>query len=89
MEHGKCVDNDYLPALVQESSPENFQVILRVHGQGMCEANSTERIATNKQAFSINQIYGDPRAGRSIQNFRIPGFLNQKKDRDGFPVRID
>lgn len=79
----------YLPALVQESSHENFQVILKIRGDGMCEANSVERIAINRQALTLNQKYGDPGAGRGIQNFRIPGFLNKKFGRDDFLVRIN
>lgn len=79
----------YLPALVQESSHENFQVILRVRGEGMCESHTIERIASNKQALSLNRKHGDPGAGRAVQNFRLPGFINQKKDRDGFRVGIN
>ena len=85
----KIKADGYTPALVQESSDGNFQVVLRVPKHGSSEKGTPERIASNRLALNVNQKYGDAGAGRAEQNFRIPGYRNKKSGRKDFVTTID
>ncbi|MFW5780732.1 MAG: DNA-primase RepB domain-containing protein, partial [Bacillota bacterium] len=67
---------EYKPCLLQESSPNNYQAILKTPKL----ANSKdEQLAANNFVRKINKEIGDPRFTGVVHPFRLAGFANQKK----------
>jgi hypothetical protein len=63
----------FKPCAILESSPENFQAILKI------PKNETENEIGNKLIRNLNQTYGDPNLAGVIHPHRAPGFYNQKE----------
>ncbi|AXS79832.1 relaxase/mobilization nuclease domain-containing protein [Dechloromonas sp. HYN0024] len=81
----------YTPCLIQESSPGNYQCILKIprnqHPPGS-DAENLENRAINALALSLNTRFGDRKAGRIDQVFRLSGFANKKPIRNDFFTKI-
>lgn len=74
----------YRPALVQQSSADNMQAVLRVAR----EAGPDEQRAANALLGEINTRFGDPKISGAIRPFRMAGFSNRKPGRGGAFTRI-
>ncbi len=64
----------YKPAVIIESSPRNFQCILRIPKFG----GEFDRQIANQLAAMLNKEYGDPKLSGAIHPHRAPGFGNFK-----------
>lgn len=74
----------YRPALVQESSANNRQAILKVpKGPGR-----DEQKAANAVVVEINRRFGDPNFSGVIHPFRMAGFSNKKPGRGNAFTRV-
>lgn len=62
-------------AVILESSPGNFQAILKIHAHADQEI---AKEAANRLAREINQLCGDPKIVKCAQAWRMPGFENHK-----------
>lgn len=67
----------YAPAVVIESSPDNYQVILKVPKLGIDE--QIENSLANKVVRELNVRYGDPNLSGARHPHRAPGFRNLKE----------
>lgn len=76
----------YKPAIVQETSKDNFQAVLRVP---KLNDGAEERLAANALAQALNRQYGDPHVHASIQPFRLAGFANKKPTRGSEFTTLD
>lgn len=77
----KLRSEGYRPALVQESSPGNFQAFLaapRIAARGTAEAEIEHR-AANAIFRSINKEFGDEKISAVVHPARAPGFPNSKE----------
>lgn len=76
----------YEPALVQQSSADNLQAILRVPKL----PSKFEQRAANQLVVTLNQQYGDPKFSGVIHPFRMAGFSNKKPGRgNAFTVVLE
>lgn len=75
----------YTPCLVQESSKDNYQAVLKVPKS----KDDTELVAINRLCLNINRRLGDAGAGYADHSFRLAGFANRKPGRDGHFTQID
>lgn len=78
------------PALIQETSPGNWQAVFRVPRDPDFE---DEQRAANRVVRRLNRRYGDPKFSGVTHPFRIAGFGNAKPGKEGpdgrrFFVRI-
>lgn len=77
-----------LPAVILQSSADNYQHIYKVRIPGLDIAvdrfHSTARRAGNEIVKKINNKYGDPKISGIYHQFRIPGFKNIKPGRNNF-----
>ena len=64
----------YAPCLVQESSPGNFQAIIKTPKL----VNPNEQTVANKLVQKLNLEFGDPKFSGVIHPFRMAGFANKK-----------
>lgn len=69
----------YKPAVILESSPQNFQAILNVPNIGKKYGLGKE--VSNELMRNLNQIYGDKKIQGAIHPHRVPGFNNFKEER--------
>lgn len=76
----------YRPVLVQQSSANNFQVVLAARRLGLPDEH--ERKLANSVMLAINQRYGDPRISGVIHPFRMAGFANKKPGKGDQFTRI-
>jgi hypothetical protein len=67
----------YSPALIQSSSPDNVQAILKVPKL----ARKDEQSLANKVMSEINKRFGDPKISGVIHPFRMAGFMNTKPEK--------
>ena len=74
----------YAPALVQESSANNRQAVLKVRK----EPGRDEQKAANAVVVDLNRRFGDPNFSGVIHPFRMAGFSNKKPGRDNAFTRI-
>lgn len=65
----------YQPALVLESSPGNWQAIMKVP----TDDKEASKHAAHRVARHLNQTYGDPEVLQAGQPFRVAGFNNRKE----------
>lgn len=82
----------YTPCMVQESSPGNYQCILKIPRNPYpvgSKAEKLEKRAANALALSLNTRFGDRNAGRIDQIFRVAGLANKKPLRNDFFTKID
>lgn len=64
----------FTPAVVLESSPGNYQAILKVPKLG----TAYDRDMANALAASLNRKFGDPKLSGAIHPHRAPGYQNRK-----------
>ena len=74
----KLKTDGWVPALVQESSKDNRQAIIKAHKS----PRDDEQQIANKLVSGLNQKYGDPKLSGVVHGFRMAGFSNQKPGRD-------
>jgi hypothetical protein len=78
----------FVPALIQTSSPDNIQVILKAQKQA---DRRDEQSIANRIMSAINKDFGDPKISGVIHPFRMCGFMNAKPSKaeikDGRRVR--
>lgn len=74
----------YAPALVQESSANNKQAVIKVRK----EPGKDEQRAANAVVVDLNRRFGDPNLSGVIHPFRMAGFSNKKPGRDNAFTRI-
>lgn len=75
----------YTACLVQETSKDNHQAVLKVPKA----KDDTELTAINRLCLNINRMLGDEGAGYADHSFRLAGFANRKPGRDGHFTTID
>jgi hypothetical protein len=74
----------YTPALVQASSANNSQAIIRTEKV----ARSDEQQIANKLVVDLNKTYGDPLFSGVIHPMRMAGFSNKKPGRANAFTRV-
>ncbi len=77
----------FIPAVILESSPKNYQCILTIPRV----QNSFSREASNRLTEQLNREYGDPKLSGCIHPHRAPGFGNMKpkhQNTDGSYPRV-
>lgn len=74
----------YAPALVQESSANNRQAVIKVRKK----PGRDEQKAANAVVVDLNRRFGDPNFSGVIHPFRMAGFSNKKLGRDNAFTRI-
>lgn len=75
----------YAPCLVQESSKDNLQAILKVPKD---ETTKDEQKLANRLVQALNLKYGDPKFSGVIHPFRMAGFSNKKMGKGNAFTRI-
>jgi len=75
----------YQPALVQESSADNQQAVLKISRR---EDNRSEQSAANALVVELNREYGDPNFSGVVHPFRTAGFANKKPGRGNAFTKI-
>jgi hypothetical protein len=70
----KLLADGYCPAVVIESSPDNYQAILTVQKLG----SDHDKSVANRLSDRLNQEYGDPKLSGAIHPHRAPGYENRK-----------
>ena len=68
-----CADG-YKPAVLIETSPKNYQVVINVPKLG----TDFDKDIANRLASELNSKYGDPEVHSGVQPHRCPGFKNLK-----------
>jgi hypothetical protein len=76
------LNNGYEPCLVQESSRDNRQAILKI------AKSSNEQSQANRVLKGINQKYGDQGISGVIHPFRMAGFSNKKPNKNNAFTQI-
>lgn len=67
----------YQPTLVQQSSANNLQAVLKIDRQD----RKDEQSLANNVVQTMNQTYGDPHLSGVVHPFRMAGFSNKKPGR--------
>lgn len=75
----------YAPCLVQESSKDNLQAVLKVPKD---ETTKDEQKLANRLVQALNLKYGDPKFSGVIHPFRMAGFSNKKMGKGNAFTRI-
>jgi hypothetical protein len=70
----KLIKDGYTPAVVLESSPDNYQAIITVQKLG----TPHDRDVGNRLSDALNREYGDPKLSGAIHPHRAPGYENRK-----------
>lgn len=78
------VKDEYSPCLIQSSSENNFQAILKVKK----EKHRDEQSIANKVVVEINSKYGDPKFSGVVHPFRMAGFSNKKANKNNFITKV-
>lgn len=76
----------YGPCYIQETSRDNFQVIVKYRVSVVEKGDVFWRAATSACGM-LNKLHGDPKVSNPRQAFRLVGFMNKKPDRGDFQVR--
>jgi hypothetical protein len=74
----------YQPCLIQESSKDNLQAILKIEKLDRPD----EQQLANKIVKGINKLYGDPKFSGVIHPFRMAGFSNKKPSKNNVITKI-
>jgi len=77
-ENRKKVTDEYKPCLVQKSSDDNYQAIIKFRK----EPNKNEQSMANKAVLEINTLYGDKKFSGVVHPFRMAGFSNKKAGKE-------
>jgi hypothetical protein len=72
----------FKPCLVQESSHENWQAIIKI------PKAANEQSQANTLVSELNRQYGDPKFSGVVHPFRMAGFSNKKPGRDNAFTRV-
>lgn len=70
----RLINDGYRPAVLLESSPENFQCIITIPKLG----GPYDKDVGNRLTERLNKEYGDPNLSGCIHPHRAPGFENRK-----------
>jgi hypothetical protein len=70
----RLLRDGFAPAVVLESSPGNYQAILKVPKLG----GAYDRDIGNALAAALNRNYGDPKLSGAVHPHRAPGYQNRK-----------
>lgn len=70
----RLIDDGYRPAVLLESSPDNFQCVITIPKLG----SPHDKDVGNRLTERMNKEYGDPNLSGCIHPHRAPGFNNQK-----------
>ena len=74
----------YEPCIVQESSHDNYQAVIKLPRGAI----SNEQPHANKVVVELNKQYGDPNLSGVIRPFRMAGFSNKKEGRNDAFTRV-
>lgn len=77
-------DTKLSPCLIQESSANNYQAIIKAQKQ----QRGDEQSIANDLVQRINRKYGDPKFTGVIHPFRMAGFANKKPGRNNVFTRV-
>lgn len=83
-ENIQTVKDKYQPCLVQSSSNDNYQAIIKVSKSNHRE----EQKIANKLVVELNTRFGDPKFSGVVHPFRMAGFSNKKTGRNNFITRV-
>jgi hypothetical protein len=73
----------YTPVLIQESSDDNFQAIIKIPRTNS-DSKSVEHETVNKLFKDIDKLYGEANIqGGVVHAFRMAGFSNRKPNKNG------
>lgn len=72
------LQRDFKPCLVQQSSADNFQAIIKIPRENLTKS---EQSAANQLVQKLNQDFGDINLTGVIHPFRLAGFANKKQNR--------
>ena len=79
----KMKADGYKPCLIQQSSEDNYQAVIKARREGRRD----EQSIANQLVVDLNRKYGDPKISGVIRPFRMAGFSNKKPGRrDMFTV---
>lgn len=70
----RLVVDGFRPAVVIESSPNNYQAIINVPKLG----SAYDREIANRVSQQLNREYGDPQLSGAVHPHRAPGYENRK-----------
>ena len=88
--HGDALERlraeGYRPALIQESSTNNQQAVLKVPRDA--EGGKAEQSQANELVQELNRNYGDPEFSGVIHPFRMAGFSNKKPGKKNAFTRL-
>ncbi len=70
------------PCLVQQSSHDNWQAIVKV------PKGANEQSQANELVSELNRRYGDPKFSGVVHPFRLAGFSNKKPGKNGAFTRV-
>lgn len=85
-ESRKIVTDEYKPCLVQKSSDDNYQAIIKFRK----EPSENEQSMANTAVLDINTKYGDKKFSGVVHPFRMAGFSNKKTGRENaFTVIVE
>jgi len=73
----KMKADGYKPCLIQQSSENNFQAVVKARREG----RKDEQTIANQLVVDLNRAYGDPKISGVIRPFRMAGFSNKKPGR--------
>ena len=82
--HARLTNAGYSPALVQESSEDNRQAVLKAPK----EPGSDEQKAANRVVVRLNKEVGDPEFSGAVHPFRVAGFSNKKEGKQNAFTKI-
>lgn len=78
------VKDECKPCLVQSSSNDNYQAVVKVQKKN----HPDEQKIANKLVVDLNEKFGDPKFSGVIHPFRMAGFSNKKEGRNNFITRV-
>ncbi|WP_448807760.1 relaxase/mobilization nuclease domain-containing protein [Aminobacterium mobile] len=86
LEGKRYVEENYAPVLIQTSSRDNWQAVLKVSRK---ENTKEEQSAANELMRRINvEVGGDSKISAVVHPFRLAGFQNKKPNRENEYTRI-
>jgi hypothetical protein len=84
--HSRLTGAGYQPALVQESSDDNRQAVLKAPRQ--TDGGRAEQSAANRVVRRLNKEVGDPDFSGAMHPFRVAGFSNKKPGKQDAFTRL-
>lgn len=83
-ENLEIVKQKYSPCMVQASSLDNFQAVVKFKKSNDLKDHDAAKAAVQE----ANDLYGDPKVNAIRQPFRMAGFSNKKPSRNNFITRV-